>query len=179
MYTSIVSSIYMLWFATTASGFDRSIGATAPLGYFDPLGFGNDKTMSESVKLREAELKHCRWGMIAAVAIPGTEFVTHEPAIYSLNDPSIFFPFVAAVAVAETRSLKLGWKNPFENSSNLFVMDEYYRPGDLELNLASPSTKTNPFMANTELNNGRLAMIAALGMMTQEFVFDHTLFVFE
>lgn len=165
----------MIWLATV-SGFDRSIGATQPLGYFDPLGFSNGKTMSESVKLREAELKHCRWGMIAAVAIPVTEMVTKEPAINTLNDPSTFLPFLAAVAVAETRSLQLGWKNPFENTSNMFVMEEFYQPGDF--GIASTSSKTNPFMANAELNNGRLAMIAALGMMTQELVFGNPLFSF-
>lgn len=157
-------------FLATVTGFDRSIGATQPLGYFDPLGFSNDKTMSELVKLREAELKHCRWGMVAAVAIPGFELVTHEPAIYALNDPVTFTSFVSLVAIAESRSLSLGWKNPFLNSSDLFVMNEDYQPGDL--GLKSFVTKKSPFMGNAELNNGRLAMIAALGMITQELIFD-------
>ena len=164
-------------FASTAYAFDRSIGATQPLGYFDPLGFFNGKTMSESVRLREAELKHCRWGMVASVAIPATELVTHQQAIHALDDASTLITFVAAVAVAETRSLKLGWKNPFDDPANFNVMDEFYQPGDLEI--ASFINKDNAFMANAELNNGRLAMIAALGMMAQEFVFDHTLFIFE
>lgn len=170
-------SVCMVFLASTASAFDRSIGATAPLGYFDPLGFGNDKTMSESVRLREAELKHCRWGMVASVAIPGTELVTHQPAIHALDDAGTLITFVAAVAVAETRSLKLGWKNPFEDPANFNVMEETYQPGDLDL--VSFIKKDNSFMANAELNNGRLAMIAAIGMMTQELIFDHTLFVFE
>ena len=158
-------------FLASVTGFDRSIGATPPLGYFDPLGFSNGKSMSQLVKLREAELKHCRWGMVAAVAIPATEFVTHKPAIYTLNDPLTFASFLSAVAVAESRSLSLGWKNPFLNSSNLFVMNEDYEPGDLGL-----PTTTTPFLGNAELNNGRLAMISALGMMTQELLFDTTIF---
>ena len=154
----------------TATGFDRSIGATPPLGYFDPLGFSNDKSTSELVRLREAELKHCRWGMVSAVTIPATELVTHKPAIYAPNDPVAFTIFVSAVAVAESLSLSLGWKNPFLNSSNLFVMNEDYQPGDL--GLKTFVNKYNPFLANAELNNGRLAMIAAIGMITQELLFD-------
>ena len=171
MYSYI--GVLALCFATV-SGFDRSIGATAPLGYFDPLGFSNDKSMSELVKLREAELKHCRWGMLAAVAIPVTELVTHQPAIYSLNDPTTFASFVSAVSIAETRSLVRGWKNPFTNASNVFVMEEDYQPGDL--GLWSFVNKKNPFLGNAELNNGRLAMIAAIGMIAQELAFDAPIF---
>ena len=163
----------MLWF-TTASGFDRNIGATRPLGYFDPLGFSHNQPMSEWVRLREAELKHCRWGMVASVAIPATELVTHQPAIHVLDDSSTFVAFVAAVAVAESQSLALGWKNPFKNASNLFVMDEFYQPGDLGIDTFIK--KDSPFMENAELNNGRLAMIAAIGMMTQEFLFGNPVF---
>lgn len=160
--------------AAAVTGFDRSIGATPPLGYFDPLGFSTDKSMSELVKLREAELKHCRWGMLAAVAIPATELVTHQPAIYSLNDPDTFFTFLSAVSIAETRSLVRGWKNPFTNASNVFVMEEDYQPGDL--GIWSFVSKKNPFQANAELNNGRLAMIAAAGMIAQELVCDAPIF---
>ncbi|KAJ1434153.1 chlorophyll a/b-binding protein domain-containing protein [Ochromonadaceae sp. CCMP2298] len=163
----------MLWFAT-AFGFDRRIGATKPLGYFDPLGFSNNKPITELIRLREAELKHCRWGMVAAVAIPATEIVTHQPAIYALDDTGMFIPFLA-IALAETRSLKLGWKNPFKNASNLFVMDEYYKPGDLGIN-GPFIKKDNAFIENAELNNGRLAMIAALGMITQEYIYDYHIF---
>lgn len=33
-------------------------GATAPFGYFDPLGFANGKSPADVKKFREAELKH-------------------------------------------------------------------------------------------------------------------------
>ena len=58
MYNYI--SVLLFWIGVV-SGFNRRIGITPPIGYFDPLGFSNDKPMSQWVKLREAELKHCRW----------------------------------------------------------------------------------------------------------------------
>ena len=53
-------------------------------------------------------------------------------------------------------------------------MKEDYQPGDLDFKTIL--NKKNPFLANAELNNGRLGMIAALGMITQELIFD-TIFI--
>ena len=45
------------------------LGALAPLGFFDPLGLSSDKTDGEMKKIREAELKHGRVCMVAALGI--------------------------------------------------------------------------------------------------------------
>jgi len=154
-------------------------GFTKPLGYFDPLGFAKNKPQHELIKLREAELKHCRWGMISAVAIPITELVTHEQAIHVLDDENILglTAFTSLVGAFEFQSILLGWENPFTNSSNYFVMKSDYQPGDLGLNMKrSFLGKDEAFMLNAELNNGRLAMIGSLGMMAQELVSNQPIF---
>jgi len=154
-------------------------GATRPLGYFDPLGFAKGKPESELSRLREAELKHGRWGMISAVAIPVTELVTHQQGIHVLDnaDAITVSAFVSAVAASELQSMLLGWEDPFKSSSNLFVLKEDYQPGSLGFSLPkSFLNKDETFMLEAEVNHGRLAMIASLGMIAQELVTNKPLF---
>jgi len=173
----IYIGLFALMFSTVASF--TVIGVTKPVGYFDPLGFAKDKSQSDLVKLREAELKHGRWGMVCALAVPVTELVTHKQAIHVLDDADAITlsVFVTLVAAGEFRSMLLGWENPFTNSSNYFVMKKNYQPGDLGFSL--PLTfldKDETFMMNAEINNGRLAMIGSLGMISQELVSNNPIF---
>jgi hypothetical protein len=153
-------------------------GITKPLNYFDPLGFAKSKQQRDLVKLREAELKHSRWGMISSAAIPVTELVTHEKAIHVLDNANanIVIAFLGFIAAAEFQSILLGWENPFVGS-NYLKLKEKYEPGDLGFGVSrSFLDKDEIFMSNAELNNGRLAMIGSLGMIVQELVTDKPIF---
>merc|ERR1719343_184018 len=44
-------------------------GVTAPLGFFDPLGFSTDITTGKLLFYREVEIKHGRLAMLASLGI--------------------------------------------------------------------------------------------------------------
>lgn len=154
------------------------VGSTKPIENFDPLNFG--KNEEKLVFYREAELKHGRLGMVAASLIPIIEQNTHTPAIYEFNKlpETTQIAVVSAMFVTEFASMFRGWKNPFEgNGANFFKLREDYQPGDVGFALsANLNTAQGKYLMNKELNNGRLAMIATLGMMAQELVTNKPIF---
>ncbi len=182
----------MLLFPFCVSGFSRITtpskivncepiieGSTKPIENFDPLNLGDSD--EKILFFREAELKHGRLAMVITTLFPIIESNTHTPAIHEFNNlsDSLQLGLVSMMFVSEFSSMIRGWKNPFEKdtTSNYFKLQEDYQPGDLgfELvtNLDSPKGRE---LLNKELNNGRLAMIAALGMIVQELVTEHTIF---
>ena len=185
----------MLLFPFCVSGFSRITtpskivncgpiieGSTKPIENFDPLNLGDSD--EKILFFREAELKHGRLAMVITTLFPIIESHTHQPAIHEFAHLQNYLQLslVALMLVSEFSSMTRGWKNPFEKdettqTSNYFKLLEHYQPGDLgfELTTDLDSVKGRELL-NKELNNGRLAMIAALGMITQELVTEHTIF---
>ena len=168
-------------FLSTVSAFEPFVkegvairGSSAPLKDFDPLGFASKFDVAY---LREAELKHGRWGMIAATSIPLLE--SHGdgvPAIHQFDglDQSTQTLIVGGIAAAEFQTMLKGWKNPMKTP---FELQDKYQPGDLGFALVDDHNSDDQSIFKTkELNNGRLAMIAALGMIVQELVTEQPLF---
>jgi hypothetical protein len=154
-------------------------GSTAPLPDFDPAGFSKGKSKREVYRLREAELLHGRVGMVASLG-----FLVQEnfhplfsgvggPAINQIPQlpPALWFGMTLGIGICESLRIQKGWADPFEDKANFQQLKEGYYPGDLgfdPLGLKPTSEKALFDMQNRELNNGRLAMIAAAGFLAQE-----------
>lgn len=166
--------ILLSTFFVSSSAFNFQ-GATKPLGFFDPFSFSERADTSELIRLREAELKHGRWAMISAVSIPLLETSSHQPAIHAFDhlEDVQKIAILASIMTAELTIILKGWENPYTLPNKYFKMKEDYQPGDLGFKI---NAELDDDLVNKELNNGRLAMIASIGMIAQELVTDSTLF---
>jgi len=125
--------------------------------------------------LREAELKHSRLAMLAALIIPTIEVFTNEPGIFQFSNlpNNIQLYFVSLMFLGELYSMARGWENP---KKNLFQLNDDYQPGDLGLINKSLGVFELNVLMDKELNNGRLAMIGVLGFIIQELITHEQIF---
>merc|ERR1712232_714721 len=163
---------------------DTIPGAIAPTGLFDPLGFAEKADEATLKRYREAELTHGRVAMLATVGFLVGEAVESKTVLFNgeISGPAIthlaqvnpvFWLFLGAgIAKAETQRAEIGWvepKNvPFDKPGQL---REAYIPGNLgfdPLGLKPEDPEEFFAMQTKELQNGRLAMLAAAGFMAQE-----------
>merc|ERR1712025_1519160 len=161
-------------------------GISAPLGFFDPLGFSTTVTGGKMLFYREVELKHGRVAMLASLGIlVGEQYHPlfggdiDVPSYMAFQETPLqnFWPaVVAAIAIPEIFSV-FQFQDPSKGET--WAMKEDHLPGDLGFDpLALKPTDPNKFkdMQSKELNNGRLAMIAAAGMVAQEIATGQKLF---
>ena len=176
----IISSVLSCVYGFKAS-YVKDVGITPPFREkFDPIGFSNNIPDIEFARLREAELKHARWGMISALSIPLLEIHCSEPAIHAYDKLPVDtqLAIAGAILMGEFTTMVRGYKNPFTyGSPAAFKLREGYQPGDMGISLDTLLNESMfKDMSNKELNNGRLAMIASLGMIVQELVTNKPLF---
>lgn len=138
------------------------VGATAPLGFFDPAGFSKKGDESGFRNLRASEIKHGRVAMMAALGAVVQHYVKFPsfesvPAglTAAITTPGSY-GFIALFAVAGALELGVWTESPNKEPGNF---------GD-PLNLGQYTTD----MRNRELNNGRAAMFAAIGIIAAELL---------
>jgi Chlorophyll A-B binding protein len=163
---------------------DSIPGALPPVGIFDPLGLASKADEATLKRYREAEVTHGRVAMLATVGFLVGEYVEGSSFLFdaSITGPGITHlsqvpsPFwillTIAIGASETTRAEIGWVDP----KDLPVdqpgrLRDDYTPGDLGFDPLGlrPSEPAAFFeMQTKELQNGRLAMLAAAGFMAQE-----------
>lgn len=188
MMKYIQSTMIMIFTATLGFGVSAfqqspplidSIGVTAPFNKFDPLQLSKNIDSIEYARLREAEIKHGRWAMISATSIPLLESQNHIPAIHAYDklDHPTQITIAALILMGEFATMLKGYENPFVKGSPFaFKLRDDYQPGDMGLHVYDFTDPNFKDISNKELNNGRLAMIGALGFIAQELVTNKPIF---
>jgi len=170
------------WAAYTDSplrAFENELGVQAPVGYWDPLGLGKDGDADVFRRRREVEIKHGRVCMIATIGFMVTSVGYRFPGELSPST-GITFEKVPAGLDAIGAVPALGWVQIFIFGGlidfGLFRQDPARDPGDFENggilgvpNASGPMSDAEgrKRKLNAELANGRLAMVAIMGMLFQ------------
>jgi hypothetical protein len=148
------------------------VGITAPMGYFDPLGFSQGKDDRTMNFYREAELKHGRVAMAACLGW----YITAAGVHPAFNSKLSSDPLEAA------KQLPLvGWLQfvlgcgAIEWLQQQIMKRPGYKPGDVlgAANWVDDSDEGWVDYQNREINNGRLAMVAFMGILTQDIYYGN------
>ena len=162
------------------------MGALPPVDFFDPLGFADKADEKTLKRYREAEITHGRVAMLATVGflvgerVAGSTFLfdgkVNGPAIDHIPQISPVFWILLTMSIggAEKYRAERGWVDPSENPvGEPGLLRDDYMPGDLgfdPLGLMPTDPEAFRDMQTKELQNGRLAMLAAAGFLAQEAV---------
>ena len=167
-----------------AFSIDTIPGALPPVGIWDPAGFAAKADEPTLKRYREAELTHGRVAMLATIgflvgeAVEGSSFLFDAsikgPAISHLAQvPPVFWALLTiGIGASEQTRAEIGWVDPKDvpvAKAGLLKAD--YIPGDIGFDPLGlkPSDPEALFTLQTkELQNGRLAMLAAAGFIAQE-----------
>mmetsp|Transcript_34658 Transcript_34658/g.63730 ORF Transcript_34658/g.63730 Transcript_34658/m.63730 type:complete len:222 (-) Transcript_34658:139-804(-) len=172
--------------AMGAFNIDNMPGALAPMGFFDPLGFAAKADEKTLKRYREAEVTHGRVAMLAVIGFLVGESVEGSSFLFDaqISGPAISHPgqipdgwdalIVTFIGAAEAQRAQIGWVDPADASYDQpgLLRDDYY-PGDIgfdPLGIKPEDPEELDVMITRELQNGRLAMLAAAGFLAQEAV---------
>lgn len=163
--------------AVAASPYQGEVGAQAPLGFFDPMGFLKDADQNKFDGLREMELKHGRVSMLATVGYLVTASGYRFPN-FPADVPAGFGAWHALGATEEGRSVLVQMaitillaeivnrEAPWSGVKAEFPGD--YRNGAIDYGWDKFSDADKLKKRSIELNNGRAAMMGILGLMVHE-----------
>merc|ERR1712070_876981 len=171
---------WALYTASPLRAFEGELGVQAPVGFWDPLGLSSDGNQETFIRRRTTEIKHGRVAMLATMGYITPEIAGKFPGYLSPSKELAFSDIPNGLA-AVSKVPFFGWLQ-----IGLYCLyceaagmgygynEELYSnraPGDLGwkpplLTTSDPELKKKKL--NAELANGRLAMMAIIGMFYQD-----------
>jgi len=158
--------------------FENELGVQPPVGFWDPLGLARDGDAQSCRRRRETELKHGRVAMIACIGYITPEFVRF-PGFCSPSQ-QLEFSSIPNGLQAFSSVPGSGWVQMIlfclALEKGIFVQDPTRAAGDFanggvlgvpNKSTMSPGEERNRRLS-AELANGRLAMMAIIGMFYQD-----------
>jgi len=158
--------------------FESELGVQAPVGYWDPAGYASDGDADLFRRRREVELKHGRVSMFACLGYITPEYYKFPG--YLSPSAGLKFADVPNGLEALSKVPFLGWAQILVFCGlvdfGLYRQDPSRAPGDYENagilgvpNASGPMSDAEGRRRklNAELANGRLAMVAIIGMFFQ------------
>merc|ERR1719235_39868 len=169
---------WSLYTASALRAFESELGVQAPVGFWDPAGYCDDGDQEGFLMRRKAEIKHGRVAMWACMGYMVPEFFKWPG--YLSPSQNLAFADIPNGLQAMSKVPNLGWIQMFFFAGLLetcwFEEDPSRAPGDFKrggiLGFPNGSTMTEGALKtrklNCELANGRLAMMAFVGMVFQD-----------
>ncbi|KAL9970053.1 hypothetical protein ACROYT_G022367 [Oculina patagonica] len=163
------------WANYTASplrAFENELGVQAPVGFWDPAGLSSDGSVEDFKRRRQTELKHGRISMLATMGYITPEITGKFPG-YLSPSAGLKFADVPNGLAAISKVPAAGWGQILAYMAFCEVSQDQSAgtpaaAGDFGWKLI---TSTDPEVKKTKLNaelaNGRLAMMAIIGMFFQ------------
>merc|ERR1711970_1321916 len=153
--------------------FENELGVQAPVGFFDPIGFTKDGDEFSFKRRRSVEIKHGRICMLATMGYITPEITGKLPGYLSPSS-GLKFEDIPNGLGAVSKVPAAGWLQiiayfGFCEFSGGFDDYKTGTPGDYGwkvLTSDDPEEKTKKLSA--EITNGRLAMVAIIGMFFQD-----------
>jgi len=155
--------------------FESELGVQAPVGFWDPVGFTKDGNADDFKRRRVTEIKHGRVSMLATMGYITPELTGKFPGYLSPSQ-DLKFEDVPNGLAALSKVPTAGWVQILfyglfcEGAGGLDAQLKG-EPGDFGWKpplLATDDADLKKKRLNAEIANGRLAMMAIIGMFFQD-----------
>jgi hypothetical protein len=151
--------------------FESELGVQEPVGFWDPLGLSADGDSATFLRRRESEIKHGRISMLATMGYITPELTGKFPGVLSKSE-GVSFADIPNGLGAISKVPALGWGQIVLYCAAVEGAGANNRgdgPGEFGwkvLTSSDPKEKQKKLAA--EIANGRLAMMAIIGMFFQD-----------